>query len=89
MNEHNKRPGQWIDLEGAISGEVPVSIAFPPGLAKEHVVMILLDRFGILNVHITVLIRPTVIQSVWEDFQNENDNKIYRRLSGRLRCIRS
>ena len=43
--------------EGAISGEVPISVAFPPGLMKDHAVMIPLDRFGIRNVHITVLFR--------------------------------
>jgi molecular chaperone DnaJ len=47
--------------EGAISGEVPISIAFPPGLAKDHAVMIPLDRFGIRNLHITVLFRPSGI----------------------------
>ncbi|MGD2186857.1 MAG: DnaJ domain-containing protein, partial [Desulfobacterales bacterium] len=47
--------------EGAISGEMPVSVAFPPGLTKEHAVMIPLDRFGIRNTHITVLFRPTGI----------------------------
>jgi len=45
--------------EGAISGEVPVSVAFPPGLMKDHAVMIPLDRFGIRNMHLTVLFRPT------------------------------
>lgn len=45
--------------EGAITGEVPVSVAFPPGLTRDHAVMIPLDRFGIRNVHITVLFRPT------------------------------
>jgi molecular chaperone DnaJ len=45
--------------EGAIAGEVPVSVAFPPGLAKDHAVMIPLDRFGIRNMHLTVLFRPT------------------------------
>lgn len=44
--------------EGAISGEMPISVAFPPGLAKDHAVMIPLDRFGIRNTHITVLFRP-------------------------------
>ncbi len=44
--------------EGAITGEAPVSIAFPPGLTKDHAVLIPLDRFGIRNVHITVLFRP-------------------------------
>lgn len=45
--------------EGAISGEMPVSVAFPPGLTKDRAVMIHLDRFGIRNAHITVLFRPT------------------------------
>ena len=45
--------------EGAISGEVPVSIAFPPGISKDHAVMIPLERFGIRNMHLTVLFRPT------------------------------
>jgi len=49
--------------EGAVSGEMPVSVAFPPGLAKDHAVMIPLDRFGVRNVHITVLFRPTGITS--------------------------
>jgi len=45
--------------EGVISGEMPVSVSFPPGLAKDHAVMIPLDRFGIGNVHVTVVFRPT------------------------------
>jgi len=45
--------------EGKISGEIPVSVSFPPGLTKDHAVMIPLDRFGIRNVHITVLFRIT------------------------------
>jgi DnaJ-class molecular chaperone len=45
--------------EGVISGEMPVSVSFPPGLIKDHAVMIPLDRFGIRNVHVTVLFRPT------------------------------
>jgi DnaJ-class molecular chaperone len=49
--------------EGSITGEVPVSVAFPPGLTKDHAVMIPLERFGIRNVHITVLFRPTGIPS--------------------------
>jgi DnaJ-class molecular chaperone len=44
--------------EGAISGEVPVSIAFPPGLVQNHTVIIPLERFGIRNLHLTVLFRP-------------------------------
>jgi len=50
--------------EGAISGEMPVSVAFPPGLTKDHAVMIPLDRFGIRNTHITVLFRPTGINPI-------------------------
>jgi len=45
--------------EGAISGEMPVSVSFPPRLNRDHAVMIPLDRFGIQNVRITVLFRPT------------------------------
>jgi DnaJ-class molecular chaperone len=45
--------------EGVISGEMPVSVSFPPGLTKNHAVMIPLDRFGVPNTHITVLFRPT------------------------------
>ena len=45
--------------EGVISGEMPVSVSFPPGLVRDHAVMIPLDRFGIRNVHVTVLFRPT------------------------------
>jgi molecular chaperone DnaJ len=44
--------------EGTISGEMPVSVAFPPGLTRDHAVMIPMDRFGVRNVHITVLFRP-------------------------------
>lgn len=47
--------------EGVISGEIPVSVSFPPGLTKDHAVMIPLDRFGIPNTHITVLFRPTAM----------------------------
>jgi molecular chaperone DnaJ len=45
--------------EGAIEGEVPVSLSFPPGLSRDHAVMIPLDRFGIRNLRLTVLFRPT------------------------------
>lgn len=50
--------------EGAISGEMPISVSFPPGLTKDHAVMIPLDRFGIRNTHITVLFRPTATDSI-------------------------
>ncbi len=45
--------------EGAISGEMPISVSFPPDITKDHAVMMPLDRFGIRNVHLTVLFRPT------------------------------
>ena len=45
--------------EGIITGEVPVSIAFPPGLVRDHAVMVPLERFGIRNIYLTVLFRPT------------------------------
>lgn len=41
--------------EGAIVGEVPVSVSFPPGLKEDQVVMIPLDRYGIRNLHLSVL----------------------------------
>ncbi|MBP1750348.1 MAG: hypothetical protein H6Q52_2887 [Deltaproteobacteria bacterium] len=45
--------------EGAITGEVPVSLSFPAGLAEDHAVVIPLERFGIRNLRLTVLLRPT------------------------------
>jgi DnaJ-class molecular chaperone len=45
--------------EGAIAGEVPVSIAFPAGLPREHAVLIPLERFGIRNLHLTVIFQPS------------------------------
>lgn len=45
--------------EGEIFGEVPISIAFPPGLTRDHAVTVPLQRFGIRNTRITVLFRPT------------------------------
>ena len=45
--------------EGAISGEMPVSIAFPSGIFQDHAVVIPLEPFGIQNLRLTVLFRPT------------------------------
>lgn len=45
--------------EGVISGEIPVAVSFPPGLANDHAVAIPLDRFGIRHTHLTVLFRLT------------------------------
>ena len=50
--------------EGKISGEMPVSVSFPPGLVEDHAVMIPLDRFGIRNIYITVVFRLTDINAV-------------------------
>ena len=47
--------------EGAIAGEVPILVAFPPGLKEDHAVMIPLDRYGIRNLHLTVLFYLTDI----------------------------
>lgn len=44
--------------EGGISGEVPICVSFPPGLTKDHSVIIPLARLGIRNLHFTVLFRP-------------------------------
>jgi len=40
------------------SFEAAISVAFSPGLMKDHSVVIPLDRFGIRNLHCTVLFRP-------------------------------
>ena len=45
--------------EGAISGELPISVSFPPGLMRDHAVVIPLERFGIGNTHLTILFRPS------------------------------
>lgn len=44
--------------EGAVSGELPISIAIPSGLQKDHAVIIPLERFGIRNMFFTVQFRP-------------------------------
>jgi molecular chaperone DnaJ len=45
--------------EGAITGELPLLVAFPRGLACDHQVQIPLDRFGIRNLYLTVHFRVT------------------------------
>ncbi len=45
--------------EGVITGEVPISVSFPPGLSKDHSVIIPLDRLGIRNLYFTVQFRIT------------------------------
>lgn len=45
--------------EGGITGEVPVSLSFPAGLVEDHAVVIPLERFGIRNLRLTVLLRLT------------------------------
>lgn len=44
--------------EGAITGEVPISVSFPPGLSSDHAVIIPLDRLGIRNLNVTLRFRP-------------------------------
>lgn len=46
---------------GTISGEIPIQVSFPPGLTRDHTVLIPLDRYGIRNTRMTVLFRPTGI----------------------------
>lgn len=43
--------------EGSVTGEIPFGVSFPPGLIKNHAVLIPLDRFGFRDMHITVLFR--------------------------------
>ena len=45
--------------EGVLSGEMPVSVSFPAGLVRSHAVVIPMERFGINNLHLTVMFRPT------------------------------
>jgi len=47
--------------EGAIIGEVPIVVGFQAGLKRNQAVMIPLDRYGIRNIHLTVLFCPTDI----------------------------
>ena len=44
--------------QGGVSGEMPVSISFPPGICRDYAVGIALKRFGIRNLQLTVLFRP-------------------------------
>ncbi len=48
--------------EGAIIGEAPISVSFPPGLTRDHAVMIPLERFGIRNIYLTILFRPSELE---------------------------
>jgi len=43
--------------QGAITGEYPVSVAYPPGIVGGHIVQISLDQFGIHNLYLTVRFR--------------------------------
>jgi molecular chaperone DnaJ len=45
--------------EGAIIGEVPILVSFQSGLKRNQAVMIPLDRYGMRNLHVTVLFCPT------------------------------
>ena len=44
---------------GAILGEVPVAVAFPPMPGGDHAVVVPLERLGIHNLHLTVLFRTS------------------------------
>lgn len=43
--------------EGSVTGEIPLGVSFPPGLTKDHTILIPLNRFGFRDMHITVLFR--------------------------------
>jgi len=45
---------------GAVTGEYPVRVGYPPGLKGDYLVRLPLDCFGIHNFYLTVLFRPTV-----------------------------
>ncbi|MFO7715588.1 DnaJ domain-containing protein [Desulfosarcina sp.] len=47
------------DGEGAIVGEVPVTIAFPQHMRNTHTVMLPLDRYGLPSHHLAVIFRVT------------------------------
>ena len=42
--------------QGVVSGEVPASVAFPPGITGETELRIALDRVGIPHAHLTVVL---------------------------------
>lgn len=46
--------------EGAIAGEYPLTVSFPPGMANDHTVMIPLIRFGIRNLYLSARFRITL-----------------------------
>ena len=43
--------------DGAIQGEYPVTLTFPPGIVNDHVIEIPLDRFGITNFYLRAIFR--------------------------------
>lgn len=49
------RCGGW----GVLERDVPIAVDAPPGLIRDHAVMIPLTRFGIRNTRLTVVFRPT------------------------------
>jgi molecular chaperone DnaJ len=48
---------------GAVTGEYPVTVAYPAGLHQDYIVRLPLDRFGIQNFYLTVRFRPT--DAIW------------------------
>ena len=50
--------------EGMITGDLPVSISFPPGIQGDHTVLVSLNRFGIHNMYLAVNFRPTATDEV-------------------------
>ena len=48
---------------GTVTGEYPVTVAYPAGLQQDYIVRLPLDRFGIQNFYLTVRFRPT--DAIW------------------------
>jgi molecular chaperone DnaJ len=44
---------------GAVTIEVPIEVRYPAGLRRDHTVHLLLDNFGLHNLHLTVRFRPS------------------------------
>ncbi|MFN2191120.1 MAG: DnaJ domain-containing protein [Candidatus Promineifilaceae bacterium] len=42
---------------GSISGELPVTLEFPPGIVNNHLIQVPLDSFGIENFYLNVVFR--------------------------------
>lgn len=53
--------------EGAVMGQMPVSVDFPAGRMRDYAVTIPLDRLGLPRIHLTVLFRPADVDDIYPD----------------------